>query len=137
MEKLVNDVAPDTLFRSVVFRVLENKSPLYSGPSGTMPLIQSLNKGNYVKVIAQSDAWYRVLTADLQEGFIKRNEIVSAENGKPFLIKKEAPLLSEPNADAVPLATISGTAEGLASYKNFQFVKTQEGLMGWIDVSEL
>lgn len=138
MEKLVNTVAPDdTLFQSVVFRVLRNRSPLYSGPSGKHALTESLRKDNYVKVIAQTSDWYRVVTADEREGFMERNKIVPAEKGSRFLIKNEAPLLSEPKRDAVPIGTLSGSAEGLASYKNFRFVKTQDGLTGWIDLSVL
>ncbi|MBA4053364.1 MAG: hypothetical protein C0490_01500 [Marivirga sp.] len=137
MERLVNQVAPDTLFQSVVFRVLQNKSPLYSGPSGKLPLMESLNKDNYVKVIAQSNDWYRVVTADEREGFIQRNKIGPAEKGNRFLIKTNALLLSEPKRDAIPVGTLSGSAEGLASYKNFRFVKTQEGLTGWVDLSVL
>ena len=137
MEKLVNEVTPDTLFRSIVFRVDQKKGMLRTGPTTKHIVREQLTKDTYIKVIAQSKEWYRVLTASEREGFIEKNKVIAAEKGNRFNIKKTIPLLSEANVNAVPVGTLTGQAEGLATYKNFNFVKTPQGQSGWIDRSLL
>lgn len=137
MEKLVNELTPDTLFQSIVFRVNQKNSALHIGPAKKLPVREQLAKDTYVKVIAQSNDWYRVLTADEHEGYIERSNVIPAEKGNQFLIKKQTLLLSEAKMDAVPVSILTGPVEGLASYKNFRFVKTQQGMTGWIDLSVL
>lgn len=137
MENLVNALAPDTLFQSMVFRVNEKNTALHVGPEKKLPIREQLTMDTYVKVIAQSKDWYRVITADEQEGYIERSHVIPAEKGNRFVIKKQILLLSEANRDAVPVSILRGPVEGLASFKNFRFVKTHQGLTGWIDLSVL
>lgn len=137
MAKLANQPAPDTLFHTVVFRVSQKTTALHLGPSGKFPVRELLTKDTYLKVIAQTNDWYRVLTADEREGFIERNNVIAVEKGNRLMIKRLTLLLSEAQADAVPVTILTGQVEGLASYKNFRFVKTRLGLTGWIDASVL
>ena len=135
MEKLVNEMMPDTLFQSIVFRVTKNGAILRAGPGKKQPARQELSTDAWVKVLAQSNDWYRVVTATQREGYIEKATVIPAEKGNRFTIKKETPLWVEASADAVPIATISGEAVSLASYKNFRFIRTEDGLTGWIDTN--
>jgi murein DD-endopeptidase MepM/ murein hydrolase activator NlpD len=137
MEKLVNEMMPDTLFQSIVFRVNQKTASLRSGPGKKQPAYQELLKDSWVKVIGQSNDWYRVVTATQKEGYVEVRELTPAENGNRFTIKKETFLLSEANTNAVPVGTAIGKAVGLASYNNFRFIRTEDGLTGWIDVTQL
>jgi len=137
MEKLVNEMMPDTLFQSIVFRVKQKKSALYAGPVKKLPPRADLAKDTWVKVIAQSNDWYRVVTAAGREGYMEKNNITPAETGNRFDIKKEIFLLSEASADSAPIAVITGQATGLASYGNFRFVRASNGLTGWINIGSL
>lgn len=136
MEKLVNELMPDTLFQSIVFRIKPKTGTLRLGPGKKLPPGQELTKDTWVKVIAQSNDWYRVVTAAQQEGYIEKRMVTPAETGNRFTIKNETLLLSEPNANAVPIGTVSGAATGLANYKNFTFIRVEDGLTGWVDVTK-
>jgi peptidoglycan LD-endopeptidase LytH len=137
MEKLVNEMMPDTLFQSIVFRVTQKSASLRSGPGKKQPAHEVLSKDSWVKVIGQSNDWYRVVTATQKEGYIEVRDITPAENGNRFTIKKETFLLSEASTNAVPVGTAIGKAVGLASYNNFRFIRTENGLTGWVDVTQL
>jgi SH3-like domain-containing protein len=137
MEKLVNEMMPDTLFQSIVFRVNQKTASLRAGPGKKQPAFQELSKDSWVKVIGQSNDWYRVVTATQKEGYVEVRELTPAENGNRFTLKKETFLLSEANQNAVPVGTAVGKAVGLASYNNFRFIRTENGLTGWIDVTQL
>ncbi|NOT74366.1 MAG: M23 family metallopeptidase [Cyclobacteriaceae bacterium] len=137
MEKLVNELAPDTSFQSIVFRTKQKITSIHSGPSTKLAVRESLSKDYYVRVIGQSGDWYRVSTANNREGFIEKSKVITAEKGNKFVIRNPASLLTEADSQAVPIGTVTGTAEGLASYKQFRYIKTSDGLNGWIDITLL
>jgi peptidoglycan LD-endopeptidase LytH len=137
MEKLVNEMMPDTLFQSIVFRVNQKKGILYAGPGRKLPPRHELTKDAWVKVIAQSNDWYRVVTAMQHEGYIEKSNITPAETGNRFAIRKEVFLLADAHEASVPIATVTGQAIGLASHGHFRFIRTEGGLTGWVDVTKL
>jgi len=137
MEKLVNELMPDTLFQSIVFRVSQKNATLRFGPGKKAAARMTLTKDTWLKVIAQSNEWYHVVTAAQYEGYIEKTNVVPTESGNRFIIKHEMLLLSEAKVDAVPVGTIVGAAVGLAGYRNFKFVRREDGLVGWIDVTAL
>lgn len=137
MEKLVREVAPDTLFRHMVFRVAQKRSTLYSGPSEKSFIRQTLDKDTYLNVIAQSGMWYRVMTAHEREGFVLKQQVIATEKGNFFIIKKPMLLLSAASSDAVPIRMLDGKVEGLAISNRFHFIRTADGTMGWIDRTAL
>lgn len=137
MEKLVNEMMPDTLFQSIVFRVTQKGGTLHAGPGKKQPALHELTKDAWVKVIAQSGEWYRVVTAAQAEGYIEKNNVTPAGKGNHVTIKKEILLLTEAHTNAIPITSITGEAVGLASYRNFRFIRTSDGLTGWIDVTQL
>jgi murein DD-endopeptidase MepM/ murein hydrolase activator NlpD len=133
MERLVNKLAPDTLFQSVVFRTNQKTVTVYAGPSAKLPQKRKLEKDIYLKVIAQSNDWYRVRTAGDLEGFVEKKKVIAAEKGKKIILKNTSLLLSEASNDAIPVGYIEAQpVETLATHGDYQFIKTQDGLTGWI-----
>jgi SH3-like domain-containing protein len=138
LEKLVNELAPDTLFQSVVFKVKPKTATLYAGPTDKSLVRTQLPKDGYLKIIAQTGDWYRARTADDREGFVKKDKLRAADKGNKIVLKKPVWLLAAATRDAVPVTLLKdATIEGLASYKNYQYVKTADGLVGWVDIAEL
>jgi len=137
MEKLVNEITPDTLFQSLVFRVNKKHVALHSGPSKKLATSKQLNINEWVKVIAQSNLWYRVVTAGQAEGFVEKSNLIAAEKGTRLTLKKETMLLSAAESNATPMGTLSGTVESLARFGAYRFVRTTNGALGWIDGTDL
>jgi murein DD-endopeptidase MepM/ murein hydrolase activator NlpD len=134
MERLVNELAPDTLFQSVVFRAAKKSSDIFTGPSVKLPVREKIVKDTYVRVIAQSNDWYRVVTAENREGFIEKNKLVPAVKGVTLVIKKPTLFLTDAAVESVPMDTLTGAVEQLAAHKTYRFIKTKDGQTGWIDV---
>lgn len=135
MERLVRELAPDTLFQSVVLRANQKVVDLHAGPSSKFPVRQKIGKGTYLKLIAQSPYWYRVITADHQEGFAEKKKVIAADKGTKVSIKETSLLLSDANADAVPVGELAPqVVEALAAFQNYRFVKTMDGSQGWISL---
>jgi peptidoglycan LD-endopeptidase LytH len=137
MEQLVNNLMPDTLFQSIVFRVNQKTSKIYSAPARKSQVRTILGKDNWVKVIGQSNDWYRVVTADHREGFVEKKQLVPAENGKLLILKEQTQFMTEASSDAIPMGIIEGSVENLASFENFRFIRTKEGLTGWVSLPTL
>lgn len=138
MERLVNELAPDTLFQSVVFKVKNKQASLYAGPSEKLPHYETVLKDHYLKVIAQSKDWYRIVTAAGREGFIEKKNVLAATSGNKIQLKKSGMLLSEAHEHAVPITVLlPQQIESLAIHKGFRYIKTSEGLTGWISIRTL
>ena len=90
-------------------------------------------KDNFVRVIAQSTDWYRVITAEQQEGFIEKKSLVAATSGNKVLLKSPVMLYSEASEASVPMGLVQEQrVESLALHKNFHYIRTKEGVTGWI-----
>lgn len=133
MERLVNRLTPDTLFQSVVFRAGKKNASLHAGPSTKLPVYGTVVKDNFVRVIAQSTDWYRVITAEQQEGFIEKKSLVAATSGNKVLLKSPVMLYSEASEASVPMGLVpEQRVESLAVHKNFHYIRTKDGVTGWI-----
>ncbi|MEJ7646378.1 MAG: peptidoglycan DD-metalloendopeptidase family protein [Chryseolinea sp.] len=133
MEKLVNELAPDTLFQAIVFRVRPNSATIHVGPSAKSDIRAKLNKESYVKVIGQSKDWYRVQTAGDLEGFIEKIKVQPADDGKQLNIKQDTWLLTSAHPNATPIKFLPPQrVEQLAVYRDFEFIRTKDGLTGWV-----
>jgi murein DD-endopeptidase MepM/ murein hydrolase activator NlpD len=134
MEKLVNELAPDTLFQSVVFRIRKDGTDVHAGPSFKSPSRVRLAKQSYVKVIGQSKEWYRIRTALDREGFIEKRNVQPAEKGTRLDIKQSTWLVTSVHPDATPIAYLEAqTVEKLAAHTGFEFVRTRSGMTGWVN----
>lgn len=132
MERLVDERMPDTLFQSLAFRISRKAGALLAGPSAKLGIRQSLPRDTYVRVIAHSQDWFRVTTADGKEGFVEKKYLSGTEKGSNILLAANTWLLTEPDTSAVPIRTLQGGAQMLASFKNFRYIKTGDGLLGWV-----
>lgn len=138
MERLVNELAPDTLFQSVVFKVKNRNAALHAGPSDKLPKYGTVLKDHYLKVIAQSKDWYRIVTANGFEGFIEKKNVLAAISGNKIQLKRSVTLLSEAEDNAVPITSLSPQQiESLAIHNGFRYIKTTEGVTGWISIGTL
>jgi peptidoglycan LD-endopeptidase LytH len=136
MERLQNELAPDTSFRSTVFRVSQKTTELRTGPEKKLKSRETLAKDVYLKIIAQSSDWYRVMTATDREGFVEKKTIAPAAKGNIIVFAKPARLLSAARTDAISLGIVTDRAEALAIYKTFRYVRTSSNQFGWIDLAQ-
>lgn len=134
LEATVNALPWDTTFRQPDFKVTAKRVTLRSGPGEHHLRMSQLSKDTYVKVIAQSNNYYRVLLPNFKQGFISKNVIKPVEKGKRLKVKHSVALLSEVNPNAVPIAHLQATTvvEVLAHFEDYKFIKTKEGFVGWL-----
>lgn len=134
MDVVANTLPWDTTFAQLDFKVTSKTAAMMRGPSDKFVKVTSLARESYVHVLAQSKEWYRVTLPDGMEGFVKQNTVKAIHDGKRLKIKQPTNLLSETTMDAVPLAHLSdgATVEVLAFFNEFRFVKTREGVFGWL-----
>jgi SH3-like domain-containing protein len=134
MDALVNSLPLDTAFSVQAYRVHEKKTVLRAGPDEKRPSKVTLAKNAYVKILAQSKDWYRVSLPDKRQGYILRKSVSPADKGKFVKLNAPATLLSEVKDDSIPLAylTKSMPVEVLANFGRYSFVKTKDGMVGWL-----
>jgi len=122
--------------REFNYKVVGKNVNLKSGPSDKNTAVYALSKDTYVQVIAQSNNWYRVLLPNNKQGFVPKEKVTLIQKGKRLKIKQPVVILSEANVGAIPLAQLQAPAavEVLANFENFRFVKTPEGVLGWLPI---
>ena len=138
LEATVKALPWDTTFTQPDFRVNSKNISLHFGPGEKKKTSTTLVKNTYVRVIAQSGNWYRVLLPNDLQGFVEKQKIVPIEKGKRLRLKQPAVLLAETQATATPLAHLESesSVEVLAHFENFQYVRTKEGLFGWLMINQ-
>lgn len=131
----ITDALPwDTTFSQPDFKTNVKLVSLRAGASEKHSAKMDLAKGAYLKVIAQTSDWYRVTLPDLTEGFVKKNEITSIEKGKKARLKNRSTLYAEISEPRVPILQLkpSSTVEVLANFRGFSYVRTKDGVLGWL-----
>lgn len=125
----------DTTIREFDYKVFAKKISLKSGPGQRYNDITTLTKGTYLQIVALSDCWYRVQLPDGRNGFVAKTKILPIRSGTHVQIKESATVLSEASDDAIALQHVkSGTVEVLATFEKFKFVRTQQGIIGWLNI---
>ncbi len=124
----------DTTVQEFDYKVISKIARVQMRPADSDEILTTLSKDAYLQIIAQTENWYRVLLPNNKQGFILKNKIAPIRKGKRLRISQPADLLSEASVGAVPLTKLrSSTAvEVLANFENFKFVRTREGLLGWL-----
>jgi SH3-like domain-containing protein len=124
----------DTTLRQSDFKVAAKKVVLRAGPSEKQQPSCTLQKETYVQVIAQSTDWYRVMLPNGKQSYVLKDKIIPIASGKKMKIRNPTVLLSETHVNAAPLSHLKSptTVEVLAKFENFKFVKTKDGLFGWL-----
>lgn len=136
LESTARTLPWDTTFRQYAFKVITKQVNLKIGPGEKYDAKNRLKKETFVKVIAQTSDWYRVALPNKTQGFIRKSTIASIEKGKKLRVKSPAVLLSETTDDGVPVAHIESptSVQVLAHFENYRFVKTKDGVTGWLKV---
>lgn len=126
----------DTTVREFDYKVIAKKITLKAGPGENYSNIVDLPKETYLQILAQSDTWYRVQLPDDRKGFVLKNKVAPIEKGKSLKIKDAATVFSKARHDSVPLQQLesTGTVEVLAHFERFKFVRTQQGVLGWLAI---
>lgn len=134
LEAKVNTLPWDTTLTQPDYKVSAKNTPLRTGPGEKHLTTISLAKDTYLKVIAQSENWYRVLLPNEKQGFVQKQKISPIQKGKREKLKHATVLLSETHAEATPLAHLASDSavEVLAQFENYRYVRTPNGLMGWL-----
>ena len=124
----------DTTIREFDYKVTAPKILLKTGPGQRYNDITVLTKETYLQIVAQSDSWYRVRLPDGRKGFVPKNKISPIRKGKNINITSAATVLSKTDDGAIPLQHLEapGTVEVLATFEKFKFVRTQQGIIGWL-----
>ena len=126
----------DTSIFNNIYRIASIKANIRSGPETGKEIVTTLERNTFIKVVAKSYDWYRIILPDQTEGYIFRNLIQPVSEGPKVSLEATSTLLSEAHDDAVPLKRIPPQeVEILAHFNNHQLVKTNEGLEGWLQVN--
>lgn len=131
----VTQVLPwDTTLSDPHYRVKVKKSYMRIGPNEKSPYRSQLTSKAYLKIIAHTGNWYRVCLPDQTQGFVLKAHVEAIEKGKRHRLKKAQPLLSDTHADAAPMAFLEAQSAVsiLAYFQDFVYVKTSNGLTGWL-----
>ncbi len=134
LEGFLHATVLDTTFQSQAFKVNAKNAPLYRGPSKKSPVRNTLTKEEYVNVVGYSQDWCRVVLPNGEEGYVAKKWLSSLKKGTAFQLKQETSLLQGADENAIPMVLLPPLEEVelLAVYEKFGYVKTRQGLSGWL-----
>ncbi len=126
----------DTSLDREAFKVIPGILNLRASADITSPIIDQLEKDTYVKVIGRSGSWYRIKLPDQRQGFLADHLIRPLDTGLPVRLDTASVLFSAPFNHAIPKKLLSDSIEvfSLARYRDYQYVRTREGLTGWLKI---
>ena len=124
----------DTSFQPEAFKVVAQKLNLRSGPGTQNPAIGQLEQDSWLKIIGRHGDWYRIALPNQKQAYVHQKLVAPVKEGKPLVLDGPSVLLSESRSDAVPVSFLqdSTVVEVLAGFQEYQYVKTAEGLYGWV-----
>lgn len=134
MEQIVERLPADTTFQSLVYKVGVSRLNLRSGPGEGRRVIDQLEQDTYVKIIGKSTDWYRIALPDKRQGYVFGSLIEPAVKGTILELPQGEFLYSDADSSAIPIAFVERSAdlEILARFSGFTYVKTEEGVFGWL-----
>ncbi len=126
----------DTTIREFDYKVVAKKIAMKTGPGNNYNNIIELPKDSYVQIVAQTDDWFRVKLPDGRQGFVLKTKISPIKKGRQLQMKDASTVFSKAGDNAVPLQHLesNGTVEVLAIFEKFRFVRTQQGILGWLTI---
>jgi murein DD-endopeptidase MepM/ murein hydrolase activator NlpD len=134
LETAVTALPWDTTLTQPEFKVTAKSIAFRAGPAEKYLKTADLKKGTYLKVIAHSRDWYRVLLPNEKQGYVQKQKIAPIQNGKRERLKQPVVLLSEIHPQPVPLTKLKPetSIEVLAYFENYRYVRTGDGVFGWV-----
>lgn len=126
----------DTTLQQYDYKVIEKNIGLYEGPGIHAAQRTSLAKDTYLQIIGQSNDWFRVRLPNQQQGFVQKKKIMPIQKGKKLKVEEPTMLLSGMLPGSVPLIQLgkNTSVELLATFEEFRFVRTREGVFGWLRI---
>jgi peptidoglycan LD-endopeptidase LytH len=136
LESVVITSPIDTSFKVNTFKVTKAKQPVRSGPGENQVVIAELDKDSFVRVVAQSNDWFRISLPDYVEGYVSKTAVAPAHPGKTHVLERETLLLAEASLESVIVDYLNQNTpvELLAQFGPYHYVKTGEGIEGWISL---
>lgn len=136
MEPLTKKSAIDTNMTLQARKVRSATLNLRAGPATSAGITDRLPKNTYVLLIGKSGEWYRIMLPDRRQGYLHAEHVTPLDEGNALLLRDSIFLLSQPHRDAIPIMRLDDPAEvySLATYGPFHFVRTPEGLYGWVEI---
>lgn len=134
LEAIVDASPLDTTFRVSTFRTVGKKQVLKSGPGTKNNDIEILVDETFVRVVAQSGEWYRVSLGDRREGYILKKNVAPATPGRLLKLERAVELRVDPDPESVIIDYLNPETqvEVLAKYGAHRYIKTTQGVEGWI-----
>jgi murein DD-endopeptidase MepM/ murein hydrolase activator NlpD/SH3-like domain-containing protein len=119
-------------------RISAKSTTLWLSPDLQSSQLSKLARHTPVYVLGGVKDWYKVSLPDNRVGYLQAKQLENAD--KPIRVQKvvsTTQILDQPAAEAAFLATVEPGAQlpVLASYGEYLYVKTPEGLLGWIPTS--
>ncbi|ELR72437.1 peptidase M23B [Fulvivirga imtechensis AK7] len=133
------DLKADPAVLGYPYRVTRRSINLRAGPGIKYYIKAQLSAGSFLSVVGETDKWYRVQRPDGRAGYVHRMLIEKISSGTPKKIHTNIAVLAQPKQKSPPIANVSAPneVEVLADYENFQFIRTENGLLGWISAQTL
>lgn len=130
----VSSMTIDTTMHASVYKVSVKEGALHSGPDIKSNILYKYPKDTYVRQVAKSKNWRRVVFPDGQQGYVSSNDISPASKGKRWVLKNNDTLWTTASIQALPIKNVHAdeVLEILAQYKGFNYVKTSQNIYGWI-----
>jgi murein DD-endopeptidase MepM/ murein hydrolase activator NlpD len=124
----------DTTLTNPHYKVKVKRSFIRTGPGEKSTQLVQLKSDTYVRLLALSGQWYRVMLPNQKQGFIQKNQVKPVESGKRHRLKESQFLLSDTHADSPPMKELpaQSAVNILAYFSDFAYVKTNDGLTGWL-----
>lgn len=119
-------------------RVSAKNTILYLSPDKQSAQLIKLARHTPVYVMGGVKDWYKVALPDNRVGYLQAKQTETAD--KPIRVQKVVSatrILDQPAVEAAFLATAESGSQlpVLASYGEYLYVKTPEGLLGWLPTS--
>jgi peptidoglycan LD-endopeptidase LytH len=131
----VAELSPlDTTFREAPYKIISKNCSFRSGPDTQAPESVKLKQETFVKILAQTQEYYRVALADGHQGFVLKADVGEADKGVAQFVKSRTEILFDLEDENTVIRSVEpNTAiETLANFKEYAFVRTAEGIEGWI-----
>lgn len=134
VEEAMATLPIDTGFQQMPLKVRTANIAMMPGPSKKLTAKATLPRNTFVTVIGQSHDWYRIALPDDAEGYVMKKQLTELKGGTVATLDTTRVLLAEIRSRAVPVATLAPdtSVEVLAHFQDYTFVKTEEGIAGWL-----
>lgn len=130
-----SDVVADTAELARPYRVAVRKANLRHGPGISYDIAKELQHKTYLFVTGATTSWLRVRLPDNTEGYVHRSLAEKISEGISKNVDDKIAVLNQPERNGIPIANVfaPATIEILAHYENFQFIRTENEVLGWIN----